>query len=194
MKWKKLAIALIFSLLSGCTSNGRSAHELVSMAKANERTRCETDAEVLAQPSQLVARARAAAGQNDLETAYCRFAVLHTLHPESPEAREAFPIAAYVFKGLYQRRYYHDHSSNVAWLASEPRFMFDWLATFFDDDAFPTAPVMGILHDMPGALADDLKAYIAEGHGPISSWRLTVSMDNGRIAEVTGERVASTSP
>ncbi|MFO0689014.1 MAG: hypothetical protein U0900_09915 [Myxococcota bacterium] len=194
MKSVRTAIAVIVVAVSGCADGGRSARELETLATASERTRCENDAKVLARPSALVERAREAASRNDLEGAYCHFALLRTLHPESQEARESFPLAAFAFKGLYQRHFYHDHAANLAWLASEPRFMFDWLGTFFDGDEFPRASVMAILHDMPKALADELTAYVAEGHGPISAWRMTVSMDNGRIAGVTAERVTSAAP
>ena len=144
--------------------------------------------EVLAKPSLLREQADAALEHDDLELAYRYLALIETLHPASPESRELFPAAAKLFKRAYFRnRIAHPNS---LWLTSEPVFMFQWLATFFQDEKdFPEQQVATLFIGMPLTFYDEFAAY-AKDRPTLSRWQIRAKEDDGKIESITAELAA----
>jgi len=141
--------------------------------------------EFLAHPSLLREQADAALEKDDLELAYRYLALIETLHPDSAESRELFPVAAKLFKRAYFRnRIAHPNS---VWLTSEPVFMFQWLATFFEDEGdFPKQQVATLFIGMPLTFYDDFASF-AKTRPSLSRWQMRAKEDDGRIEAITGQ-------
>jgi hypothetical protein len=101
-------------------------------------------------------------------------------HRESAESNEAFRLASWCLRKVYDFRRYHVPDS--PFVTSEPRFMLEWLVHFFDDE-FPQEQVDQLLLGMPYSLFRDFQA-IAEGHPQLSRWTLHAKRENGRIEYV----------
>lgn len=145
----------------------------------------EASCEVLGKPRLLVERAEAALKAQKLETAYQYFALLHTLHPDSPEDRKQFRLAARVFVESYFR---HRIEFESAWVKTEPTFMFDWLETFFQGaEQFPQPQVEAMFIGMHYGMFRDFLAY-ASSHPDIVAWTITATKDNGIIESIRGTR------
>lgn len=117
----------------------------------------------------------------NLPKAYRYLADLHALHSESPEDAEAFSMAASLFQRLYfQNR--HSHPDSI-WMTSEPIFMFQWLASFCDDDSFSQSHLDSLFRGMPYDFSRDFTAFTLRSH-KLSRWTLRVQEDNGIIESV----------
>ena len=142
--------------------------------------------EVLADPRLLREAGDAAVEDGDLEMAYRYVALLRTLHPESAEAQDLYPAAAKLFKrGYFRHRIKHPES---VWVNSEPAFMFQWLASFFEEggEKFPQEQVDLLFLGMPYNVWEEFERY-AEGRRRLFAyWRLQATADDGRIESVTG--------
>jgi hypothetical protein len=140
--------------------------------------------ELLGQPASLLAQGRAALEQKQPELAYRYLALLQTLHPGSPESQEAFPLAASLFKGAYRLHRYSDPDS--VWLTSEPVFMFQWLARFFEGE-FPQEQMEALFTGMNYGLVRDFSAFAAS-RPKLAQWELQVEKDNGIVESIRGVR------
>jgi len=143
-------------------------------------------------PRRLLDQAHAAVEQHDLETAYQDLARIRKDHPHSPESREAFPLAAAIFKRCYFReRYAHPDS---LWVTTEPGFMLDWLDSFFVGPEFPQAEAEALFVGMHYGYFREFLAY-AETHPELSRWTVRAEDDDGiieSIAAVTHDARSST--
>ena len=133
--------------------------------------------EVLAKPSLLREQADAALADGNLELAYRYLALIETLHPDSAESRELFPAAAKLFKqAFFRNRISHPDS---IWLTSEPVFMFQWLAIFFQGEGdFPEQQVATLFVGMPLSFYDDFAAF-AKQRPALSRWQMRAKEDDG---------------
>jgi hypothetical protein len=160
-----------------------------SCARPSTGPGCPGSAELFRDPRALRAQAdRAIDEKKDAALAYRYLALLEVFHPDGPESREAFPLAAALFRRLYrQNRYAHPDS---IWLTSEPVFMFQWLERFFGGDAFPGDQARALFVGMPYPLFVQFSEY-AKQRAELSGWLLHGSEDDGVIDAVTGERAES---
>lgn len=155
--------------------------EPLAVAASNERTRCESDAAILASPQRLWRLGEEAERTRQRELAYCYFSLLRTLHAESAEARQAFVPAARAFKPLYNRDRHRNPSSR--WVTGEADFLFAWLEGALAGDSFPQAEMDAILRGMPVPFGERLRAYLAE-RPALARWRFETPDDNGVIQAV----------
>jgi len=118
-----------------------------------------------------------------LERAYRYFALVRQLHPESPEARDAFLYAARIHRFLFRAHRVRDPHS--PWVVSEPTFMIHWLADFFEPGRFPDTEVNVFAWKLPMSTYRKLEDY-AKTHPEMRKWRLEVEEDNGRVEVVRG--------
>lgn len=161
-----------------------------SFADAMRARGVDTSCSVLRRPGRLVEQSKAAFEKGDLETSYHYLALIHTLHPDSAESREAFPLAARIFARLHFRY----RSAPDRWDTTEPRFLFGWLEDFFEDDAaFPQQPVEALFLGTRVPLFRDFLAY-AEGRPHLSRWALEAKKDNGIVTEISAVPVSMSYP
>lgn len=137
----------------------------------------------------LRARAEEAVRREDWEAAYGHLRTLRARHPARPETAEAFPLAAVLYRKLYYRDRYR--APDPVWLTSEPDFVFDWLASLHDGDAFPGDAVRALLVGMPFPFAQRYAAWAAQ-HPATARWELEVVEDNGIVESVTGRPAEAT--
>jgi hypothetical protein len=126
-------------------------------------------------------QARLAIERKDLDGAYRELAEIRERHPDSPESREAFPLAASIF----QRGYFRDRFSrpDSPWLTSEPGFMLDWLASLCEASAFPQAEAEALFVGMPYGFFREYLA-LAETRPELSRWAVRAADDNGIIEAI----------
>jgi hypothetical protein len=128
----------------------------------------------------LLEQAREAVAQEspDTDTAWARLSELRTRHPDTPECREAFPLAAAIFKLRYLRDRHARPDS--PFVTSAPRFMLEWLAAYLAGPEFPRAEVEALFIGMPYGYFRDYLA-MAEGRPELARWALRAEDDNGII-------------
>lgn len=124
-----------------------------------------------------LAQGQAALEREDLDAAYAHLAEIRREHPESPESREAFPLAAQIFKFRYFRLRNADPDS--PWVTDEPAFLFAWFDSFVDGSDFPLAEAEALF---VGSSVSLFRAYQA-GNGP-NRPRFQVEDDNGIVTKV----------
>jgi hypothetical protein len=159
MASRLLALAVLALLMAGCASPGE------------RRARA------------LVAEAESAFARGDFETSYARAAEVRRAHPASAERDRAFALACGSWKPLYHRSRYVD--PDARWVATEPAFLFDWLASYFGE-ASPEEPARVLFVGTPRGVLRDFEAF-AHARPELSRWRLVARDDNGVIREVTAE-------
>ena len=137
-------------------------------------------------PAVLRARADAALEAGDPDLAYRYLALIHALHPESPEDAEAFPVAVRLFKRAYHRHRFTDPGS--LWVRAEPAFLFHWLGSRFGEE-FPQSEVEALLLGMPYDFFRDFEAFAAR-EPAMSRWTVRVQDDNGVIESVAARPAA----
>jgi hypothetical protein len=139
------------------------------------------------EPERLLTEARASLQRGDQEAAYRHLKRIRTEYPESPECDVAFPWAASLWKELWFRDRYSQPDS--AWITVEPEFLFDWLASYFDEvEEFPRREADALLRGMPWSVYQRSAAH-ADTRPEFSGWVLRVEEDDGHIRSVEGERV-----
>lgn len=149
----------------------------------------ESASATLASPALLRAQADVALADGDPELAYRYLALIQTLHPQSADARELFPAAAKLFKRLYFANRIARPDS--VWLVSEPVFMFQWLATYFQgSDSFPEAQMATLFVGMPLPFYDDFAAF-AKTRPALARWQMQARADDGRVEAVSGRLAES---
>ena len=154
-----------------------------SHTPATPTTACE---QVFEQPAVLRQRADELVAEKKPELAYRYLALLETLHPDSPESREAFPLAAALFKKLFF--FNRTTHPNSVWATSEPVFMYQWVAHFFGDES-PQEQVELLFLGMPYSYFLDFKTYAAK-HPELSRWVLQATKDNGLTDSIRVEPAA----
>jgi hypothetical protein len=132
----------------------------------------------------LLAQAREAAERNDPDTAWAHLVEIRRRHPESPECREAFPLAAAIFKWRYLRDRHARPGS--PFVTSEPHFMLDWLTAYLGGPEFPQAEAEALFVGMPYGLFRDYLA-LAEGRPELARWAVRAEDDNGIIESIASE-------
>ena len=142
-------------------------------------------AEVLDDPARLKQLAEAQIARQNYELAYRYVALIHILHPDSPENRDAFPLAAALYRKSWAP---HRTELDSIWTTSEPLFLFAWLAGFFPDaKEFPQAQVEALFLGMNGGLLRDFLAY-AKPRPYIAQWTISVEKNNGIVEKISGSR------
>jgi hypothetical protein len=136
------------------------------------------------EPERLLAQGKTLIAEKRWQESYEAFRGIRTKYPHSPEAADAFPLAARVFRLLYSRTRY---TENSPWTTSEPRFMFEWLETFFGGDEFPQVMVDTLVQGMPYAFFEDFQSFAAT-RPQLARWSLTVTKDNGLIDTIEAVR------
>jgi hypothetical protein len=127
------------------------------------------------------------AGQ--LELGYRYLALIHILHPGTEQDREAFTLAARVFR----KNHFRNRSlGGSVWVTGQPQFMFAWLAEFFrGQDEFPQHPVNAMFLGMHYGMFRDFQAYAvanAQQNPELARWVLSAKKDNGIVYSVTAVR------
>lgn len=130
--------------------------------------------------SRLREKADAAIEAQDFEAAYDHLAELHRRYPESPEDKDAFPLAAALFRKLYREHRFRAPESR--WVATEPEFLFEWLATR-TGDAFPSEDATALFLHMHYGLFQRFLGY-AETDPRLARWEIVAYEDNGLVKEV----------
>ncbi len=148
---------LVATTLAGCATLGRS-----------EAKTLRDDADQLLQTQ-------------DLEPAYRKLALIRVRHPESPEAREVYPVAAAIFKRMWWRNRYTNPES--PWLTEEPEFLFGWLESFADE-AFPLEQAETLLLGMPTNFYQQYEAYAANS-AVLARWPIAMEKDNGIVESIS---------
>jgi hypothetical protein len=135
-------------------------------------------------PAALRAQAERAIDARQPDLAYRYLAALHALHPRSPEAAEAFPLAAALFKRAYDRHRFTDPGS--IWVRAEPAFLFHWLGSFYEDGS-PEEAAKALLLGASYGLFREFEAFAASDPR-MRGWKLSVRDDNGIIEAVSARR------
>jgi hypothetical protein len=132
----------------------------------------------------LLAQADEAIEQQDFDTAYRHLTEIRKRYPGSAESREAFPLAAAIFRRSYFRHRYRQPDS--PWLTSEPDFMLDWFASFLEGPEFPQAEAEALFLGMPYGY---FRRYLAraETRPELARWAIRAEDDNGIIEAVVAE-------
>jgi hypothetical protein len=129
----------------------------------------------------LLDQSYAAIEQREFEAAYDRLAEIRTRYAHSAESREAFPIAASIFRQSYFLYRYQEPASR--WVGPERRFMLEWFASFFPADEFPQAEAEALFVGMHyGYFRDFLK--FAAGRPELASWSVSAEKDNGIVESI----------
>lgn len=165
----------------------RAAIRLATAALAALSIGCATIAGGPA-PRELRAQADAALEKKQYEEAYRLLAEIHRRHPESRESDEVFPAAALLFKRQYNKNRFSNPTS--PWVTSEPEFLFGWLATFYDGDAFPREQAEALLRGLELGFTRRFEAW-ASKDPKLAAWKLDVVEDNGIVQEITAERASA---
>ena len=131
--------------------------------------------------SRLREKADAAIEAPDYEAAYDHLAELHRRYPESAEDKEAFRVAAALFRKLYRENRFRAPESR--WVATEPELLFGWLATR-SGDAFPSEDATALFLNMHYGLFQRFLAF-AETDPRLARWEIVAREDNGLVKEVT---------
>lgn len=152
-----VAVLVATSLVAGCATLGKS-----------EAKTLRDDADRLLETQ-------------DLEPAYRKLALIRIQHPESPEAREVYPVAAAIFKRMWWRNRYTNPES--PWLTEEPAFLFGWLESFADE-AFPLEQAETLLLGMPMNFYQQYESYAADST-VLASWPIAVEKDNGIVVSIS---------
>ena len=132
-------------------------------------------------PGRLLEQARSAIEREDLEAAYSDLAEIRKRYPDSAESREAFPLAAAIFRNSYFRYRYRQPDSH--WLTSEPGFMLDWFASLLEGAEFPQPEAEALFVGMPYGYFREFLA-VAEARPELARWELRVEDDDGIIQSV----------
>jgi hypothetical protein len=132
----------------------------------------------------LLEQTHQAVEQKDFDTAYRHLAEIRKQHPDSAESREAFPIAAGIFKWKYSRSRYSQPDS--PWVTSEPGFMLDWFAGFLSGRDFPQGEAEALFVGMPYGYFRDYLA-LAETRPELSRWAIRAEDGNGIIEVIEAE-------
>jgi hypothetical protein len=139
--------------------------------------------DVFAEPARLIERAKAAGEQQNWPLAYRYAALVHLLHPTSPQDREAFPLAAYLYRKSWAP---HRTELDSIWTTSEPVFLFGWLGSFFQDaQEFPQEQMNALFLGMNYGFLRDFLAY-GKTRPHVARWTITAEKDNGLVDSVTG--------
>jgi hypothetical protein len=136
----------------------------------------------------LLEEGRTALEQRELDSAYSRFAEIRKRYPESPESREAFPLAAAIFQYRYHRVRHGEPDS--PWIRSEPGFLFDWFDAFLAEPGFPQAEAEALFVGMPYGLFREYGAH-REAVSEAARIPFEVEDDNGIIERVIADVPAS---
>jgi hypothetical protein len=134
------------------------------------------------EPARLLEEGGAAYDREQYETAYQTLTEIWRRYPDSPQSAEAFKLAASSLHHLWNRNYY-DHPDGP-WIQTEPLVIYDWLASFFQDDAAPQEKIDELFLRMPARFYDGFPDY-ARSHPILGGWTFEAAIDDWRIARVT---------
>jgi hypothetical protein len=149
---------------------------------------CGATLGLLNPPQRLLERAHVAVDERDLDTAYAQLVEIRKRYPESEQSAEAFPLAAAIFKRSYFRDRYARPDS--PWVTSEPGFLLDWFASFFQAPEFPQAQAESLFIGMPYGYFRDFLAH-AETRPEVARWVVTAEDDNGLIESIAAHPSAA---
>lgn len=125
------------------------------------------------------------------EMAYRYATLLRSLHPESPETDEIYPIACWAFKPIWRYRRLAEPQS--AWATAEMAFMFNWLASYYEGDEYPKERTERLLLNMPPSFFYEFRGYVDRvgryGSPAVAEWTFEFEEDNGRLEKLTATRV-----
>ena len=136
------------------------------------------------EPARLLEQAKLELKLRKFEPAYDDLRAIRVKYPRSPEAADAFALAAQAFHAMYARNRYQPDSP---WTTTETRFMFEWLETFFGGDEFPQVSFERLIQGMPYAFYEDYLEFAAT-RPQLARWTLTVTKDNGLIDSIEAVR------
>ncbi len=150
-------------------------------------TACGTWQSIWNPPQRLLDQAHAAVEQRDLDAAYRKLAQIRERHPESAESREAFRLAAAIFR----KRYFENRLTQPGspWVTTEARFMLDWFASFAGGAEFPQAEAEVLFVGMPYTFFREYLA-LAETRPELSRWAVQAPDDNGIIEAIAAQNTA----
>jgi hypothetical protein len=141
------------------------------------------------EPERLLAQGRTELGEKRFAQAYETFHEIRATYPHSPEAADAFPLAAQAFQGMYARTRF---TADSRWSTTETRFMFEWLETYFGGDEFPQISFQRLVQGMPYEFFEQYEAFAASRPN-LARWHLEVTKDNGLVDTIEAVRVDSKS-
>jgi hypothetical protein len=154
-------------------------------ALAGCATLSSSPAGALGDAEQLKAMGEAETAKENWELAYRYISLIHILHPDSPQNREVFPLAAHLYRKSWAP---HRTELDSVWTTSEPLFLFAWLAGFFQDaNEFPQPQMDALFLGNNYQLFRDFLAYAAN-RPYIAQWKITAEKNNGIVESVTGTR------
>lgn len=175
-----LGIALLALVLAVIPTGGCQRGEVENQAGPQEAQRLIEEAQ------RLIEEAGIDPQRDVLEAAYGHLKRVRVEYPESPQSEVAFDLATLLWQQLWFLDRYTRPDS--AWRTSEPEFLFDWLASYFEGaEEFPREKAEALLRSMPWSFYQSFLAY-ARTQPELSRWSFQAEDDNGRIRSVTGER------
>jgi hypothetical protein len=133
------------------------------------------------EPARLLEEGGVAYDQEQYETAYRTLTEIWRRYPDSRQSGEAFTLAARSFRHLWSRNYY-DHPDGP-WIQTEPLVMYDWLASFFEDDVAPQEKIDVLFLGMPARYYDKFPEY-AKSHPILGAWSFDTAIDDWKIERV----------
>jgi hypothetical protein len=139
----------------------------------------------------LLEQARASIEARDLDAAYDRLVEIRLKYPDSEQNAEAFRLAAALFHhGYFRSR----HSQpNSRWVTTEPAFMLDWFASFFQGTDFPQAQAEELFVGMHQGFFREYLAF-AQSRPALSRWTVRAEDDNGIVESIHAVRSAWAAP
>jgi hypothetical protein len=111
-------------------------------------------------------------------------------HRESAEGAEAFRMASWCLRKVFNFRRWHVPDS--PFVTSEPAFMLEWLVHFFDGAEFPQEQVDQLLLGMPYTMFLEFQES-AEVRPQLARWTMYAKRENGRIEYVEANPADSSS-
>jgi hypothetical protein len=172
------ALSLAILLALGCASTAPPAPPAAPISTA--RALPDRFDETLASPGELFARAEVARAAQQPELAYRLYALIHQLHPTSPEDREAFLWAARLGKRKAEVTLYPDRNS--IWVGPERALMYQWFESIVQEK-FSEEHARALLTDATYELARHFFAHAAK-RPALARWEIGVEEDNGRVYAV----------
>lgn len=187
-----LRVSCVCALLGlGCATASSQTPSCPEGFQAAAQARgIQVSCDVLRDPGRLVEEARAAYDVGDYVKGYQEFALIHELHPESPENRQVFRLAARLFVGFVRL---HRIEPKSIWLTSEPRFMFGWFEQFVREGKdFPQEQATALFRGLDYGMFREYLAF-AKTRPDLSAWQISVEKDDGIIEAVSGRRIGPSS-
>jgi hypothetical protein len=135
--------------------------------------------------TRLLEQAHVAFESEDVYGTYALAREIRARYPESPESREAFPLATRTYRWIWWKHRI-EGTLDSEWVRTETPLLFEWTASAFGE-TFPKEEMRLVFRGMPLFFFKQFLAW-SEGHPELSRWEMVWDEDNGRMTTLTGHR------